>query len=140
MTYTILAFLHRKPGTTMEEYMHYYDNNHMRVLREITGAEHFPISHTRHYIHRTESPKTTGGLSTQNTPATLFKGQQTDVDFDCVAVVIFQDEAAFQGFNKAISSPENAAKLDGDEIVFQDATKTTVALAAGVCAATKDEK
>ncbi|MCJ1333890.1 hypothetical protein MMC10_010596 [Thelotrema lepadinum] len=138
MTFTIIVFLYRKPGTTMEQYMDHYNTTHMDVIRELTGPENFPLSHTRHFIHRTSVEDNAGGPSNLKTPATLFTGQQTAVDFDCVTVMTFQDENAFQGFHKAISSPEGKARLDGDEMVFQDPTKTTAALAAGVYVATKD--
>ena len=117
--------------------MDYYDNTHMRIIREITGPEHFPLSHTRHYIYRTGSNDHAGGPSNPKTPATLFKGQQATVDFDCVAVLTFKDENAFHGFYGALSSPEAAAKIDGDEIVFQDPTKSTVVLVGGVSCTTK---
>lgn len=124
MTFTILVFLYRKPGSTMEHFINYYEDTHIQVLRSITGPD-FPASHTRHYTQRTEA-NTPGGPANPTTPATLFQGKQEDVDFDCVAEITFEDHAAFQRFFKAISSPEGGAKLKGDELNFLDPTKSTV--------------
>ena len=139
MVHMALAFLFRKPDTTMAQYIEHYENTHMQILRDI-GGEHFPLSHTRHYVHRTESASvtTSGGPSNLATPATMFYGSQTTVDFDCVAVLTFADETHIQGFQQAISAPEAAAKIKADEMLFLDTSKSTVVLGDRIATTTKE--
>jgi hypothetical protein len=126
MTVTLICLLWRKPGLTMEQYIDYYENTHMNVIREVTGSNDFPLSHTRHYVRRTENGDVLGGFNNPKTPAVLYGGSQDVVDFDCVAEIVFEDESAFQRFFQALSSPKGAARIAEDQEHFQIASKTTV--------------
>ena len=129
MPFALLAFLYRKPGIALEQYIDYYENTHMDVIREVVGSENFPLSHTRRYIHRIDGAgDQQGGPSNLTTPALVLRGKQESVDFDCIVELTFTDEAAWQRFYKALSSPEGAAKINADEAVFQDASKSTLVI------------
>ena len=137
-----MILLTRKPDTTMEEFMNYYDNNHMKWIQSLTGPV-FPLSHTRHYVHRTSissdshsNPTTTTSspftspITTQDanatTPATVFWGQQHQVQFDVIAEMTFKDEEAFKRFSEPLVKPEIRKKILEDEMNFLDPEKTCV--------------
>jgi hypothetical protein len=51
MTFSILIFNYRKPGVSPAEFRTECEAL-IPLLKEITG-EHFPLTHTRRYLHRT---------------------------------------------------------------------------------------
>lgn len=117
MTFKILIFAHRKQGTTPAQFRDHYENKHMPLVKELTGAQ-FPLSHVRRYLHRTEDGEAT--------PATLLKGKQSDAAFDVVSEVTFEDEKALQTFYEILQRPENAERMKEDGLAFQDGDKATV--------------
>lgn len=120
MTHTILIFAYRKPGTTPEQFKTHYEGTHMPIVKELAG-EHFPLSHTRRYIHRTEGQ---GGTERNaKNPATVIIGEQLDFDYDAIAELIFADVPAFQTFMGIVQKPENAARLAADEELFLDRSR-----------------
>lgn len=96
MTYSIIIFAYRKPGTTPEQFKKHYEESHIPLLREIAG-ETFPLSHTRRYILRAEG-EAEGTTRNATTPASVLMGSQADFDFDATAELIFKDAAEFQKF------------------------------------------
>ncbi|OTB14880.1 hypothetical protein K445DRAFT_318790 [Daldinia sp. EC12] len=118
MTFSILFFFTRKPGVSPEEFKDHLENTHMPILQEVAGP-HFPLSHTRHYIQRTQGQ---GEGTTRNatSPAQILLGSQADFDYDAVAELIFQDAAAFQAFMAFSHTPEKAAKVGADQELFLD--------------------
>ncbi|KAI0533824.1 EthD domain-containing protein [Xylaria digitata] len=124
MTYTFLAFLSRKPGTTPEEFRNYYAGSHLPWFRELVGS-HFPVRHTQQYIHRTEASPNDGNTQRNpSTPATTYLGSQADFDYDVVATLEYKDEAAFQAMYKFVQEPDIAAKITADEERFLDRSQT----------------
>ncbi|KAK2604280.1 hypothetical protein N8I77_007224 [Diaporthe amygdali] len=124
MTYSVLIFAYRKPGTTPEQFRAHYEGKHMPLVKEI-GGEHFPLSHTRRYIHRTEG-KTEDTERNANFPATVLMGSQTDFDYDAIAELTFADASAFQTFFGLYQQPENAARIAADEEQFLDRPRMSV--------------
>jgi uncharacterized protein (TIGR02118 family) len=118
MTYSILIFAFRKPGTTPAEFKAHYEGSHVPLVKSIAGPL-FPISHIRTYLHRTDSDEY---------PASVLVGGQADFQYDAFAELTFKDEAAFGAFFGTVSSPENAAKIAADEELFLDRSKMTVVL------------
>ncbi|KAI1262261.1 EthD domain-containing protein [Xylariaceae sp. FL1019] len=128
MVYSILIFAYRKIGTTPEQFRSHYEESHVPLIRKLTGAS-FPISHTRHYIHRTERQADDNTSRNSNTPATVVIGTQEEFDYDAFAELSFEDEAAFQTFFALTQQPDNAAQIAEDEQKFLDRARMTVVLA-----------
>ncbi|KAI1173434.1 EthD domain-containing protein [Nemania sp. FL0916] len=125
MTYSVIIFAYRKPGTTPEQFKAHYENTHILLVRELTGA-HFPLSHTRRYIHRSENQAADNTARNPNTPATVLIGTQDDFDYDCYAELTFEDVNAFQTFFGITQKPDIAAKIQADEEKFLDRTRMPV--------------
>jgi hypothetical protein len=130
MTFNVIAHVWRKPGTTMEHFVDYYENKHIPLVYELAGSK-FPLHHIRHYVQR-NSPDhaiTTGGeLSNLETFATLFKDKPDGVDYDVMVEMAFEDKAAFEAFIGVFANPEAGAKLAEDEANFVDGSKTSIFL------------
>ncbi|KAI1084673.1 EthD domain-containing protein [Whalleya microplaca] len=118
MTYSILVFVYRKPGTTPEQFKAHYEGSHVPLVRELAGA-HFPLSHTRHYIHRSDG-QAEGTERNAFTPASVLIGSQGDFDYDAFVELTFEDATAFQAFFSVLQQPDNAAKIAADEEQFLD--------------------
>ena len=125
MTYGALIIAYRKPGTTHAEFKDHWENKHVPLVKAITGP-FFPLTSTRHYIHRTAGSG--GGSANPNHPATLFTGSQDAVDYDGVAELTFESEEAFKAFVGVISEPEAAARIAEDEETFLDRGKLAVVM------------
>ncbi|KAI1352354.1 EthD domain-containing protein [Xylaria sp. FL0043] len=138
MPYSVLIFAYRKPGTTPEQFKAHYEGVHVPLIRKLTGAN-FPLSHTRHYLHRTtqhqhqqqqQQQEAEGkGNTARNphTPATVLIGTQAEFDYDAFAELTFEDEAAFQRFFALTQQqPENAEQIAADEELFLDRARMTV--------------
>ncbi|KAI1190711.1 EthD domain-containing protein [Nemania serpens] len=124
MPYSILLFASRKPGVSPEKFKSHYDGTHVPLVRELTGA-YFPLSHTRRYLHRSENQADGNTARNLSTPATVIIGTQEDFDYDAIAELTFEDEAAFQTFYGIVQQPENAAKIAADEENFLDRSRLT---------------
>lgn len=127
MSYKILYFAYRKPGTTPADFRAHYEEKHMPKIKQMTG-QHFPLSHVRRYIHRTlADPASTNndGASERNphTPATVLSGTQAEFDYDAIVEMTFEDEDAFKAFCGILQIPENAKWVAEDEETFLDRQK-----------------
>jgi EthD domain len=120
-TYTVIIFAYRKPDTTPAHFKTMYESKHIPLVQSITGSL-FPLSHTRRYLARAEcSPQVGSDKSTY--PAAVLVGGQADFDYDAIAELLFQDQAAFQAFFAKVSEPANAQKLAEDEDLFLDRSR-----------------
>ncbi|KAI1340351.1 EthD domain-containing protein [Xylariaceae sp. FL0016] len=116
----------------------HYESKHVPLLREL-AMSHFPLSHTRRYVHRTSSSSSSSSSSSEGaseeagtsdpternatTPATVLIGTQADFDDDAIAELIFDNMAAFHTFYSVMQRPENAAKIAADEEHFLDRSR-----------------
>ncbi|KAI0817134.1 EthD domain-containing protein [Xylaria sp. FL0064] len=133
MPYSVLIFAYRKFGTTPAQFKAHYEGTHVPLIHKLTGAN-FPLSHTRHYLHRTEQQQQQqaeegkGNNTARNptTPATVLIGTQEEFDYDAFAELTFEDEAAFQAFFALTQQPEIAEKIAADEELFLDRARMTV--------------
>ncbi|OLN94351.1 hypothetical protein CCHL11_02945 [Colletotrichum chlorophyti] len=114
MTFKTLIFAHRLPGVSPAEFKDHYDNFHIPMVRDMTGAL-FPLTHTRQYIRRVEDGT-----------ARVLVGSQEDFDYDVVAEMVFEDEAAFGAFCGVLAEEENARRIDEDEKTFLDRSRCRV--------------
>ncbi len=86
----------------------------MSHIQEMAGA-HFPQSHTRRYIQRTDGEN-----------ATVLVGSQTDFDYDVLAEMIFEAEETWKAFYDTLCIEENAKWIEEDEKNFFDRTRVRV--------------
>lgn len=135
MTYSVLIFTYRKPGTTPEQFRAHYESSHVPLVKEIVG-KHFPLSHTRRYIHRTVG-KAEGTERNAKSPASVLMGTQADFEYDAMAELTFPDVGAFQTFFGIAQQPENAARIAADEEKFLDRSKTSAVIVGETLVATK---
>ena len=127
MTFTILIFGYRKPGTTPLQFRTHMETKHTPLIKSLTGP-HFPQSNTRRYIHRTDTTEGTkvGGPANPHNPATLFAGSQADVDYDSFSELTFEDEEEFRGFMGKLSEPQAVEKRREDAEEFLDPGRTII--------------
>ncbi|KAI1128319.1 EthD domain-containing protein [Nemania abortiva] len=125
MPYSVLIFSYRKPGTTPEQFKAHYDDVHVHLIRELTGA-FFPLSHTRRYLHRSEKETDSNTWRNPISPATVVIGTQEDFDYDAISELTFEDEPAFQKFFELMKQPENQARIAADEEKFVDRSRLSM--------------
>ncbi|KAK3314582.1 hypothetical protein B0H66DRAFT_563190 [Apodospora peruviana] len=126
MAFSILIFIYRKAGVTPEDFRTHCQTKLVPLHKEIAG-EHYALSHTAHYIQRTEGPKVDGNTKRNpTTPATVFMGTQADADWEAIAILEFRDQAHFQAYLGLMMVPENAARIAETEGVVIDNSKTTI--------------
>ncbi|KAI1412240.1 hypothetical protein F5Y13DRAFT_190601 [Hypoxylon sp. FL1857] len=116
MTYTLVALIKRKSGTTPEEFRTYYDTVHAPLLKSLVGST-FPLTHTRNYV--TRKPAESSGSSTEFEPV-IYSGDASNVDYDSVTVMVWEDKAALDRFAEKFYSKEVQEKLKEDEDKFLD--------------------
>ncbi|KAI1404956.1 EthD domain-containing protein [Hypoxylon fuscum] len=136
MTYSVLVFAYRKPGTTPEQFKAHYEGSHVPLLRELAGP-HFPLSHTRRYIHRSGG-QGEGTKRNATTPASVLIGSQEDFDYDAFAELNFEDATAFQTFFGVMQQPDIAAKVAADEEHFLDRSRMPVVVLGETNVTTKE--
>ena len=129
MSYSIVAFLWRKPDTPPEEFKLHYETIHIPLLASLMGPL-FPKSHTRFYLPRKHAA---GSVSSEKTnieyPANIFLGKADDFDFDAFASIVFDHEEAFNQFHARLMDPDVAARIRADEEKFLQHEKLVVAAA-----------
>ncbi|KAI1812335.1 EthD domain-containing protein [Poronia punctata] len=130
----LLLFAYRKPGTTPEHFYSYYENVHIKLIKELAG-DTFPLTHTRRYIHRTKGQGTTERNAEY--PATVFLGDQADFEYDCCSEMVFEDEAALYAFKERMAEPERVARIATDEENFLDRTRLPIVLLSATNVTTK---
>ena len=82
------------------------------MLQSVAGP-HFPKTHTRRYIQRSEDKDSTEGNANTKYPATALVGTPADFEYDAIAV-------AFQTFFGHVSQPEAATRIAEHEEMFMD--------------------
>ena len=105
------CFQHTLKAITPVDFKTHWDTKHVSLLKSIAG-EHFPLTHTRHYIARP------AGNEDGFWPAVVLVGAQEDFAYDGIAELVFHDELAFQNFFGIVSAPEAAARIAEDEESF----------------------
>lgn len=117
----------------MEQFIEHYENKHIPLVRDLAGTK-FPLRHTRHYVHRTQDTTSSGA----QTPATIIKGRQEDISYDCVVEIVFDDKAAFDAFLGILADQEVATKLAEDEAAFVDPIKSSIVQASHSSTSTRE--
>ncbi|TVY43599.1 hypothetical protein LSUB1_G000526 [Lachnellula subtilissima] len=124
MTYTIVAYLARKPSMTPAEFRNYYENTHMPLLISLTGPV-FPKTHKRYYLPRTPKDPASPDTTNANHAVRIYEGTAEDFDYDAYAELEFESIEKFAAFGQRLA--EVAAAEDGafhaDELAFLDLSK-----------------
>ncbi|KAI0380261.1 hypothetical protein F5Y04DRAFT_257802 [Hypomontagnella monticulosa] len=123
MTYTVVAHVKRKVGTTPSEFRTHYDTVHVPLLKSLVGAT-FPLTHTRNYVTRnpTASSESSGSgqeAETEFLPV-MYKGDAAGVEHDSMTVMVWEDKAAFDRFKDLFYTPEVFERISEDEKSFLD--------------------
>ena len=120
MTFTVLIFAYRKAGTTPAAFKSHYETIHVPLIQSLTGP-HFPQSHKRFYIQRSQD-----AISENAHPATVLAGTQSDFQYDAFAELTFEDEAEFQTLMGIVGQGEAKERLAADEEMFMDRARMSV--------------
>lgn len=100
MTFTILMFMSRKPGTTIEQFKNHYEHNHIPLIKEAL-SDCLPLSHTRYYLDEA-------------------------ADYDCITKLDFRDGEHSAQFNNTFATSPRKAELEADQAAFVDGAKFKV--------------
>jgi EthD domain len=120
MPYNILIFVTRRSSISHSDFKKHYETIHIPLL-QFYGGEHFPKSHRRHYLQFSE-----------NDQPTVVQGDKAAFDFDTIAEVSFDDEAAFQAFLAVLTVEEASKTLRMDEDKFSDREKMKIVVVGDV--------
>lgn len=124
MTFTIIALLRRKDGITPEQFRTHYETVHVELLKSLLQKE-FPLTYVRHYISRPggesadATPLLLEDLDNHSTP-TVLQGRASDITFDVVTVMTWEDEEAHKRFATQFALDHVAEKINADEANFLD--------------------
>lgn len=132
-------FVTRKAGISPSQFKIHMENNHIPLIQARAG-ESFPLSHTRHYIARTESsdeaadPTVTENTERNSkTPATVWLGTQADFDYDVISELVFRDQSHVLAYRDAMNTPETLELRMKDEEAFMDTKITRLVILDEVC-------
>jgi uncharacterized protein (TIGR02118 family) len=107
--FKVLILLKRRPGMSVEEFRDYYEGVHSKL-----GEKH--ASGMRRYIRRYVQPV-----------SSPFAGQSSELDFDVVTELWYDDRAAFERAMQRSSGSDVAAEIAADEERLFDRSKTRFA-------------
>jgi hypothetical protein len=113
--FQLLMFGRRRQDLTPEQYRDHYENIHIPLMRNLTG-ETFPLTHTRHYIKRDGPPDFLAALMVPG-------GNQSDFDFDAVAILTYADKAHFDANWAFFEDEESRKVIAEDEAKFSEWVK-----------------
>jgi len=118
MPYTILIFITRKSNISHSDFKKHYETSHIPLL-QFYGGENFPKSHKRHYLQFSDS---------DNGQPTVLHGDKAAFDFDVIAEVRFDDEAAYKAFLGALAGEEvtKTLKIDEDKFINREKMRIVV--------------
>ncbi|KAI0838427.1 EthD domain-containing protein [Hypoxylon sp. FL0890] len=120
MTYTIIALLKRKQGLTPLQFRTHYDTVHLPLLKSLVGSA-FPITHTRNYVSRAPTSRTSDHSPDESYPPTvMYQGNSRDVAFDVVTIMTWDTKESWDEFLEIFSSQHVADKIGEDEEAFLD--------------------
>jgi uncharacterized protein (TIGR02118 family) len=101
--YRVFAFLTKKDGMQMRDFIDYYENKHVPLICRLAPT---PLVYKRRYIVRGEELTKDGGA----------------VDFDVITELGFADRDAFLAWMARLSATEG--QVPADEAKFMDRSRT----------------
>ena len=124
MPIVVLCFTVRKPGTTFQDYKSYYELHHSKNVRGYLGDD-YPATYTRHYVERS-SDGDSSHISANGTPAAFLTGSAAEFTYDCVTIMTWQDQEAYERMVTKFADPEVVRQFVADEEMFIDRPKTVL--------------
>ncbi|KAI1399765.1 hypothetical protein F4819DRAFT_405840 [Hypoxylon fuscum] len=139
MTYTVVALLRCKEGIPSSQFRTYYDTVHLPLLKSLVGSS-MPLTHTRYYVSRKTATvlKSANSMTSTTTleramassedlyPTVMYRGSPSDVAFDSVTVMTWEDKESWDTFLKILRSKGVAEKIGKDEDNFLDRERKVV--------------
>lgn len=108
-SYKILLLMKRKPGSTVEAFRDYYENNHVPLCLKYTqGVSRY----LRRYINPQAHPET---------------GPAGELPYDVITELWFEDEATFKGTLDYITTSVMPDEVVEDEAKFFDRSSFRIA-------------
>ena len=103
----LVLLLTKKPGTTLEQFKHYFETVHVpEACRRIPAIKR--ADYRRNYISQTVEPG----------------ADRAPIDFDVITEITFASQADFDSFAAALSEPANAEWIVQDALKYADPGKT----------------
>jgi len=109
----VLCFLKRKPGSTHQQFMDYYENNHAPLITRLLPFYH---GYRRNFLRPSQNYDTRH----------LDNKIEAEPDFDVVTELTFETQKAYQKMVDALNDPAISAEITADESKFMDRTKMAV--------------
>jgi uncharacterized protein (TIGR02118 family) len=103
--YKVFGFLKKRDGISMDEFIDYYENNHIPLILSLALT---PLVYKRRYV-ADASKLTEGGAS---------------VDFDVMTELGFPDREAFLAWMGKLFGPDAGDQVAADEARFLDRSRT----------------
>lgn len=108
--YKILLFMKRRPGMSLEAFQDYYENHHVPLCQKYASGS--VTRYMRRFLTPHPNPET---------------GATEELQFDVITELWFEDEAAFRGTVKYLSTSIMPAEVVEDEKQLFDRSKTRMA-------------
>ncbi len=119
MVFTVIMLIPRKPGLTPAEFKDYYENHHVPLCLSVLDDTTKPTRHSRYYIKRDASAQGDAPVA----PPIMYIGTPSMVEFDCVTMVEFEDEAHFDRYHEVFKTGARRHELKKDQEMFEDETR-----------------
>lgn len=105
--FKILAYLVKREGMTIEEFIDYYENHHVPLIVSLAPP---PVVYKRHYLSRGD----------------VVNIGEADIDWDVVTEQVFADRDAFYDWIGQVTAGEAGERVAADESRFLDRARTRV--------------
>jgi len=104
--FKVIALLSRKPGSSREAFIEYYENRHVPLIRSL-----FPYiaDYRRNYV---------------NLDGAIIEAGTAAPDFDTVTELWFRSRADYEAMLTAHATTDAGPRIAADEANFMDRTKT----------------
>lgn len=103
--FMVFAFLTKREGLSMHEFIDYYENRHIPLILSLAPT---PLIYKRRYLVRDQELTKSGNLA----------------DFDAMTELGFADQPAFTAWMAGLSAPGVAERVAEDEARFLDRART----------------
>ena len=97
-----ICFFRKRPDTTLEEFMDYYENQHSQLSKRMGRAPSLP--NAQRYVRRYLTP--------EKNPVT---GEVIDPGFDCIMEIWWNSREDFENSQRIISDPARLPAIKEDE-------------------------
>jgi uncharacterized protein (TIGR02118 family) len=110
----IMIFIRKKAGLTREQFIHYYENNHVPLINRVIGP--FPCDYRRSYPLDGQSFGLLGADA----------GNSAAPDCDVVTEIWLKDRETMDAMFARAADPEIAATIAADEENFADRSSVRI--------------